>query len=151
MNIERIALRMNEAVPERHPGLRGGAKQPEGQRVISAILDPEIEYQPVINVLGGELRRADLRRQVFSQQPRHVPFGHLRQMLAQKVVEPRGKILCHGLSPRAAMVGCQIRKGSVKTVEPQRLNQEFEAGDRKWHLSASEFEDGHIGAGLAKF
>ena len=77
MNIERIALRMNEAVPERHPGLCGGTKQPEGQCVISAILNPEIEYQPIINVLGSEARHPYLRGQVFGQQPRHVPFGHL--------------------------------------------------------------------------
>ena len=73
---------MDEAVPERHPGPRGRAEEPERKRVISAIADPEIEYQPVINVLGGELWRADLRRQVFGQNPGHVPFGHLWQMLA---------------------------------------------------------------------
>ncbi len=77
MNAERIALRINEAIPERHPSLRGGAEQPEGKGVISAVLYPEIEYQLVIYVLGGEPRRANLRYQMFRQQPRHGPFGHL--------------------------------------------------------------------------
>ena len=49
------------------------------------------------------------------------------------------------------MVGREIRKGIVKTVKSQRLNQKFETGDCKRHLAASEFEDGHSGTGLTEF
>ena len=52
----------------------------------------------------------------------------LRQMFAEKVVQPSRKFLCYGLAPCAAMVDREIRVCILEAIKPQRLNQKFEAG-----------------------
>ena len=85
---------------------------------------------------------------MLRQQPSQISFGHLRQMLAQKIVETGREILCHGLPSRAAMVAGEVFKGIVKTFETKRLDQKFQAchGDR--HLPATELENGLSGRRL---
>ena len=46
---------MNEILPKAEPGPRSGTKQPEGQGVIAALLDPEIEDQLVVDILGAPI------------------------------------------------------------------------------------------------
>ena len=82
---------------------------------------------------------------MLRQQPSQVSFGHLRQMLAQKIETGREILVTD--SSRAAMVAGEVFKGIVKTFETKRLDQKFQAchGDR--HLPA-ELENGLSGRRL---